>query len=121
MMFGQALRALECEADESLALGLLPDLVLLSRARAAAAALDLTLNQYLLGACRSFLERADEEEWATLMSRLRDGAEPGLTLVSTAVQRRLDATRCGCTPGADMKASDRASLGPTPVAEARHE
>ena len=99
MMLGQTLKELARTSDESVALELLPDLVLLGRARAAAAAADLTLNQYVLGACRMFLDGAGEEEWATLMSRLRDGAEPGVTLVELAVQLKLDAPACGCGRG----------------------
>jgi hypothetical protein len=96
MMLGQTLKELARTSDESVALELLPDLVLLGQARAAAAAADLSLNQYVLGACRGFLDRAGEEDWATLMSRLRDGAQPGVTLVRLAVQRKLDAATCGC-------------------------
>ena len=33
------------------------------------------------------------------MSRLRDGAEPGVTLVEMAVQLKLDAVACGCGHG----------------------
>ncbi|HEX5078374.1 MAG TPA: hypothetical protein VFV80_04430 [Geminicoccaceae bacterium] len=99
MMLGQTLKELGRASDESIALELLPDLVLLGRTRAAAATEGLPLNLYVLGACRAFLDRAGEEEWATLMSRLRDGAEPGVTLVRIAVQRRLDAGPCGCGRG----------------------
>ena len=99
MMLGQTLKELARTSDESLVLELMPDLVLLSRTRAAAAAEELSLNQYVLGACRAFLDGAAEEDWATLMSRLRDGAEPGVTLVAMAVQRRLDAGSCGCGHG----------------------
>jgi hypothetical protein len=99
MMLGQTLNELARTSDESAALALLPDLVMLARVRSAAAAAGLSLNQYVLAACRAFLDRAEEEEWATLMSRLRDGAEPGVTLVAMAVQRRLDAGACGCGRG----------------------
>ena len=99
MMLGQTLKELARTSDESAVLELMPDLVLLARTRAAAAAAGLSLNQYVLGACRAFLDRAGEEEWATLMSRLRDGAEPGITLVAIAVQGRLDAGACGCGRG----------------------
>ena len=96
MMLGQTLKELARTSDELVALELLPDLVLLGRTREAAAAGGLSLNQYVLGACRAFLDRAGEEEWATLMSRLRDGAEPGVTLVGIAVRQRLGAGACGC-------------------------
>jgi hypothetical protein len=99
MMLGRTLKELARTSDESVALELMPDLVLLGRTRAAATAAGLSLNQYVLGACRAFLDRAGEEEWASLMSRLRDGAEPGITLVAIAVQRRLDARACGCGRG----------------------
>jgi hypothetical protein len=99
MMLGQTLNELARTSDESLALELLPDLVLLARTRAAAAAADMSLNQYVLGACRAFLDRAGEEEWATLMSRLRDGAEPGVTVVGAAVRQRLEADQCACGAG----------------------
>ena len=96
MMLGQTLKELARTSDETVALELLPDLVLLGRTRAAAMAAGLSLNQYVLGACRAFLEHAGEEDWATLMGRLRDGAEPGITLVAMAVRRRLDAGACAC-------------------------
>jgi hypothetical protein len=96
MMLGRMLNELARTSDESVVLEFLPDLVLLARARAAAVATGISLNQYAVGACRAFLDRADEEEWASFMSRLREGAEPGATLVTIAVQRRLDGHRCGC-------------------------
>jgi hypothetical protein len=96
MMLGQTLRQLERTSDESVVLELLPDLVLLGRARAAAAAAGLSLNQYVLGACRVFLDRAGEEDWTTLMGHLRDGAEPGTTVVAMALNRQLGAGGCGC-------------------------
>src|SRR5262245_7234155 len=99
MMLGQTLNALARTSDEAVGLGLFPDLVVLGRVRAGAAVAGLSLNQYVLGACRAFLDRGAEEEWATLMSRLRDGAEPGVSLVAIAVQRRLDAGPCGCGRG----------------------
>ncbi len=99
MMLGRALKELARTSDESVALELLPDLVLLGRTQAAAAAAGLPLNQYVLEACRAFLDRAGDEEWATLMSRLRDGAEPGITLVAMAVQSRFDGGACGCGHG----------------------
>jgi hypothetical protein len=94
MMLGRMLKELARAPDESAAVELLPDLVLLGRTRAAAAMAALSLNQYVLRACRAFLDRADEAEWTVLMSRLRDGAEPGVTLVAMAVARRLDAEAC---------------------------
>ena len=99
MMLGRTLKELARTSDESVALELMPDLVLLGRTRAAATAAGLSLNQYVLGACRAFLDRAGEEEWATLMSRLRDGAEPGVILVAIAVQGQLEAGACGCGRG----------------------
>jgi hypothetical protein len=96
MMLGRTLKALARTSDESVALELLPDLVLLGRTQTAAAAAGLSLNQYVLDACRAFLDHAGEEEWETLMSRLRDGAEPGITLVAMALQPRLDGNPCGC-------------------------
>jgi hypothetical protein len=99
MMLGQTLKELAETSDESVVVPLLPDLILLARARAAAEPAGLSLNRYVLGACRAFLDGAAEEDWATLMSRLRDGAEPGVTLVAMAVQRRLDAGSCGCGHG----------------------
>jgi hypothetical protein len=96
MMLGQTLNELGRTSDESIALDLLPDVVLLARTQAAADAAGLSLNGYVLGACRAFLDRAGEEEWSALMSRLRDGAEPGVTLVALALQRRFDSSGCGC-------------------------
>ena len=102
MMLGRTLRQLEQTSDESVALELLPDLVLLGRTRIAAAAAGLPLNQYVLGACRVFLDRAGEEDWTTLMGHLRDGAEPGVTVVAMALERQLDAEGCGCGRGGSV-------------------
>jgi hypothetical protein len=102
MMLGETLKDLARTADESVAVELLPDLVLLGRARAAAAAAEVSLNQFVLAACRAFLDRGGEEEWSHLMSRLRDGAEPGVTLVAVAVRRSLDAKACGCGRRSDV-------------------
>ncbi len=99
MMLGATLKELARTSDESVVVELLPDLVLLGRARAAAAAEEVSLNQFVLAACRTLLDRGGEEEWSHLMSQLRDGAEPGTTLVAMAVQRRLDAGACGCGRG----------------------
>jgi hypothetical protein len=107
MMLGRTLKELARTSDESVALELLPDLVLLGRTRAAAAAAGLSLNQYVLGACRAFLDRAGEDEWATLMSRLRDGAEPGITLVAMAAQLKLGASACGCGRSLSASAGDQ--------------
>ena len=70
MMLGRTLKELAETSDESVVVPLLPDLILLARARAAAEPAGLSLNQYVLGACRAFLDGAAEEDWATLMSRL---------------------------------------------------
>ena len=75
MMLGQTLKELARTSDESVALELLPDLVLLGRARAAAAAADLTLNQYVLGACRVFDD-------------VRLAAKAGAACFSTGLARR---------------------------------
>jgi hypothetical protein len=56
MMLGRMLKELARAPDESVALELLPDLVLLCRTRAAAAAAALSLNRYVLRACRAFLD-----------------------------------------------------------------
>jgi hypothetical protein len=98
-LLGQTLKQLARTSDESVALELLPDLVLLGRTRAAAAAAGLPLNQFVLRACRAFLDRAGAAEWASLMSRLREGAEPGVTLVAMALQPVLDGRACGCGRG----------------------
>lgn len=96
MMLGQTLNQLARTSDESVALSLLPDLVLLARTRAAAAAAGQSLNAYVLAACQDFLNGAAEEEWTTLMGHLRDGDEAGATLVQMAVERRLRPECCGC-------------------------
>ncbi|HET9068303.1 MAG TPA: hypothetical protein VFN28_06635 [Amaricoccus sp.] len=66
-----------------------PDL--LARLRAAAAAGHETPAAYLRVAVADFGRFATEEDWATLMSRLRTGPEPGTTCLLAMLEWRLAA------------------------------
>ncbi len=46
---------------------------------------------FVRAAVAEFSERASEEDWATLMSRLRDSEEPGTVCLLTMVRWRLPA------------------------------
>ena len=102
MMLGQTLKELARTSDETVALELLPDLVLLGRTRAAATAAGLSLNQYVLGACRAFLEHAGEEDWATLTSHLKNTDDPGTACLLGMTHWRMaeeeGAMARGCKP-----------------------
>ena len=98
MMMGALLGQLARAPDDSLVLELVPDLVLLARAREAAAARGRSLNAYVLAACRRFMDHASEEEWTTLIGRFQGGAEPGPSFVEAALRRSLDAA-AGCECG----------------------
>ena len=96
MMVGQILRRLALSADDSLVLDLVPDLVLLARAREAAESGGRSLSGYVAAACRGFIDSASEDEWTTLIGRFQNGAEPGASFVEAALRRSLDAGGCGC-------------------------
>ena len=100
MMMGDLLRRLARAPDDSLVLELVPDIVLLARARQAAAAGGRSLGAYVLAACRRYMDAASEEEWTALVGRFQDGAEPGPSFVEAALRRSLDAAPgCGCGTG----------------------
>lgn len=48
-----------------------------------------TIAQFLRIATADFLAEADEESWATLISALRDGADPGAVCVARVVDFRV--------------------------------
>lgn len=51
---------------------------------------------YVRAAVAEFASHADEEDWATLISSLRDSADPGTTCLLAMVHWRLSAPDCGC-------------------------
>lgn len=57
--------------------------------RVAAAAAGESLSGFARTAVAEFSELASEEDWADLMSRLRDGDDPGHVCLATMVQWRL--------------------------------
>lgn len=97
MMMGALLDQLARSRDDTLAHELVPDLVLLARARAAAAASGRPLHAYVLFACRRFMDAGREEAWTRLIGRFQDGADPAPCFVEAALLHSFErATACGC-------------------------
>jgi hypothetical protein len=62
---------------------------------AAAAREALTPSQFVRGAVADFALHANEEDWATLTSSIRDSADPGTVCLLAMVNWRLTARGCG--------------------------
>lgn len=60
----------------------------------AAAASGLGLGGYARMAVADFSRLASEEDWATLLSRLRSAEDPGSACLAAMVQWRLSANAC---------------------------
>ena len=67
------------------------DPALAARVTEAAAANGETRAAFVRIAAAEFARFATEEDWATLMSRLRDDAEPGTTCLTAMLEWRLAA------------------------------
>jgi len=65
------------------------DPALAEQAAEAARACNLSLGGYARMAVADFSRYADEEDWATLMSGLRDSADPGIICLAAMVHWRL--------------------------------
>jgi hypothetical protein len=60
----------------------------------AASAHGLPVSGYARMAIADFSRLANEEDWATLMSSLRESADPGSTCLAAMVHWRLTASAC---------------------------
>lgn len=68
----------------------------------AAARLDLDPGAFVRLALGDFARLASEEDWATLMSGIRDSGDPGMTCLAGMVEWRIAAAACtthGATNG----------------------
>jgi hypothetical protein len=76
---------------------------------AASAPLRLTVAQYARMAVADFARLADDEAWASLLSRLRDHPDPGAVCLAEMVRWRMSAQRCSATaaPPAPEQEGDR--------------
>jgi hypothetical protein len=72
---------------------------LAGRLDAAAAAAGLSAAAYARMAVADFSRLASEEDWATLMSSLRDSDDPGAQCLQAMVHWRLNVTACGAHSG----------------------
>jgi hypothetical protein len=63
--------------------------------RAAAHGEGLSPTGFVRAAVADFSRFASEEDWATLVSGIRDSADPGTTCLMAMVDWRLTAPRCG--------------------------
>lgn len=64
------------------------------RVEAAAAERHLAPAGYIRAAIADFSRFASEEDWATLMSSVRDSDDPGISCLKAMVDWRLAATGC---------------------------
>lgn len=55
----------------------------------------LSPTGFVRAAVADFSRLASEEDWATLISSIRDSADPGTTCLMAMVDWRLTAPRCG--------------------------
>ncbi len=94
-MLGRQLKLLLRTGDEATAVALLADVVLLARARSAARGAGRRLADVIAEACREFADHGSEDDWATCMSALRTGGDPGAAFVAAALRRHLDGCGCG--------------------------
>ena len=76
----------------------------------------LTSAGFVRAAVADFARFAPEEDWATLVSSMRDDADPGTVCLLAMVHWRLTATGCrdhGLTPMQEGAADERPLAGPT--------
>jgi len=88
MMLGQVIRRLE-DADDEAIRSLVGDPALFARLRTAAGAMDRPAAAYAREAIGQFLHAGTEEEWATVIGRMRDDPAPGDRLIVYAIERQL--------------------------------
>jgi len=88
MMLGQVMRGLD-DANEQTILALVGDLVLFTRVRSAASALDQTAAAYVREAIGHFLNAATEEEWTSTTGRIQNDPTPGDRLIVLAIEQKL--------------------------------
>lgn len=70
------------------------DPALAGEAADAAGRLGISMSGYARMAIADFTRLAGEEDWATLMSGLRDSQDPGTTCLAAMVHWRLTAPAC---------------------------
>ena len=71
------------------------DPALAKRVQEASAQTGLSFTGYVRAALADFARFASEEDWATLMSSLRDSDDPGTLCLLAMVDWRLTAAGCG--------------------------
>ncbi|KPH58091.1 hypothetical protein ACLIMP_19130 [Novosphingobium aerophilum] len=62
--------------------------------RRAAAASAISATEFVRMAVADFSRAASEEDWATIMSAMRDGPDPGRTCLHAILQWRIAAPTC---------------------------
>lgn len=78
---------------------------LADRAAAAAAREGLAPGGWVRAAVADFARFADEEDWATLTSAIRDAADPGMACLHAMIHWRLTAPGCVHHSAGDAQAS----------------
>ena len=81
----------------------------------AAAAAGLSAAAYARMAVADFSRLASEEDWATLMSSLRDSEDPGAQCLIAMVHWRLTVSACGAHSGATVPRNQQGAADERPV------
>ncbi|RDD63043.1 hypothetical protein [Ferruginivarius sediminum] len=89
MLLGQVLRDAGRHPDPVALLAEEPDIVLLARAQAAAAAAGESLGTFVQESVTAFLNGAEEDEWTQLVGYLQDGRLSAAGCLNLMLRRRL--------------------------------
>jgi len=96
MMLGDMLAAARASSGNFQAWLAATDPELAAKVAETAAREQLGAASWVRSAVADFTAHADEEDWATLISAIRDGEDPGTVCLLAMVSWRLDVPDCGC-------------------------
>ena len=97
MLLGSIIAALSDETSILETLASLDDLVLLARMREAAAASGETLGSIASAAVGSFVARADDAAWLSLMAVTNQADDPGKACLKYILGTELPASKPSCS------------------------
>ena len=110
MMLGDILAAARASAGTFQAWLVAADPVMAAQIAESAERDGLSTAAWVRSAVADFGSLAGEEDWATLISAIRDMKDPGTGCLLAMVDWRLKAADCGCTrpiPSYDRSSDDR--------------
>jgi hypothetical protein len=97
MLLGSIIAGLSNEANIEETLASLDDLVLLARLRQAAAAAGEPLGSFASAAVGSFVSRADDTAWLSLMTLTSKSDDPGKVCLRYILGRELPTSEPSCS------------------------